>query len=100
MMTELLLEKFTAVSCIGHGVSATLDALRNQRGGLAPCAFETAQIDTWIGEVSGIDEVEIPRELGKFNCRNNRLALMGLRQDDFEEAVARSAGRWGQRRIG
>jgi 3-oxoacyl-[acyl-carrier-protein] synthase-1 len=100
MMTALLLETFTAVSCIGHGVSATVDALRNQRGGLAPCTFETAQIDTWTGEVRGVDEVEIPRDLSTFSCRNNRLALLGLRQDDFEDAVARSAGRWGRRRIG
>src|ERR1700761_3062792 len=100
MMSALLLETFTAVSCIGHGVSATLDALRNQRGGLSPCTFETAQIDTWTGEVSGVDDVELPRDLSTFNCRNNRLALLGLRQDGFEDAVARSASRWGRGRIG
>jgi 3-oxoacyl-[acyl-carrier-protein] synthase-1 len=100
MMTELLLKKFTAVSCIGHGLSATLEALRNQRGGLAPCTFETAKIDTCTGEVSAIDAEELPRTLRKFNCRNNRLAQLGLRQDGFADAVAQSAGCWGTRRIG
>jgi 3-oxoacyl-[acyl-carrier-protein] synthase I len=99
-MTELLFEKFTAVSCIGHGVRATLDALQSQRGGLAPCNFETAEIDTCTGEVSGIDGEELPGGLRKFNCRNNRLAQLGLRQDGFADAVARSAGRWGPRRVG
>ena len=35
-MTELLLKEYTATSCIGHGRLATLEALRAQRGGLAP----------------------------------------------------------------
>jgi 3-oxoacyl-[acyl-carrier-protein] synthase-1 len=100
MMTELLLKKFTAVSCIGHGLSATLEALWNQRGGLAPCTFESAEIDTCTGEVSGIEDEELPQTLRKFNCRNNRLAQLGLRQDGFTDAVAQSAGRWGARRIG
>ena len=54
-MTELLLKEYTATSCIGHGRAATLEALRAERGGLAPCTFETAAIDTWTGEVSGTD---------------------------------------------
>jgi 3-oxoacyl-[acyl-carrier-protein] synthase-1 len=99
-MTELLFKKFTAVSCIGHGLGAMLDALQSQRGGLAPCTFETAEIDTYTGEVSGIDDEELPGALRTFNCRNNRLAHLGLRQDGFADAVARSAGRWGAQRVG
>jgi len=100
MSIELLIRKFTAVSCIGQGVRATLEALRRQRGGLAPCAFETAEIDTCIGEVAGIDAEQLPAALRTFDCRNNRLAQLGLRQDGFAEAVAQSAGRWGSRRVG
>src|SRR5947199_7936205 len=54
-MTELLLKEYTATSCIGRGRAATLDALRSRRGGLASCTFETASIDTWTGEVRGVD---------------------------------------------
>ena len=99
-MTELLLKQYTATSCIGHGRAATLGALRSQRGGLAPCAFETAAIDTWTGEVSGVDAERLPAALTQFDCRNNRLAHLGLRQDGFVDAVAQSVGRWGCRRIG
>jgi 3-oxoacyl-[acyl-carrier-protein] synthase I len=99
-MTELLLKEYTATSCVGHGRLATLEALRAQRGGLAPCTFETAAIDTWTGKVSGIDDERLPAQLRKFDCRNNRLAQLGLRQDGFADAVAHSVGRWGRRRIG
>src|SRR3982075_446257 len=99
-MTPLLLKEYTATSCIGHGRLAMLEALRAQRGGLAPCTFEGAEIDTWTGEVSGIDDERFPKELRRFDCRNNRLAQLALRQDGFANAVALSVGRWGRRRIG
>jgi 3-oxoacyl-[acyl-carrier-protein] synthase-1 len=99
-MTELLLKEYTATSCVGHGRLAMLAALRAQRGGLAPCTFERAQLDTWTGEVSGIDAEPLPKELRRFDCRNNRLAQLALRQDGFADAVAQSVGRWGRRRIG
>ncbi len=99
-MTELLLKEYTATSCIGQGRLATLEALRQQRGGLAPCSFESASIDTWVGEVSGLGAVQLPPALGQFDCRNNRLAYLGLQQDGFAEAVAMSIGRWGRRRVG
>jgi 3-oxoacyl-[acyl-carrier-protein] synthase-1 len=99
-MTELLLKEFTATSCIGRGRLAMLDALRQQRGGLAPCSFESAAIDTWAGEVRGLESERLPAALQEFDCRNNRLAYLGLRQDGFVEAVEASIGRWGRRRVG
>lgn len=99
-MTELLLKQYTATSCVGHGRLETLNSLRAQRGGLAPCTFERAELDTWTGEVRGIDEERLPDDLRHFDCRNNRLAQLALRQDGFLEAVAQSVRRWGRRRIG
>src|SRR3984885_11999529 len=99
-MSPLQLTHFTAVSAVGHGVAETLEALEQQRGGLAPCAFESVDLPTHIGEVRGVDAVALPNELSGFNCRNNRLAQLGLLQDGFAEAVAKSTTRWGSRRIG
>jgi 3-oxoacyl-[acyl-carrier-protein] synthase I len=99
-MTPLVLTHFTATSCIGRGLQETLATLRERRTGLAPCKFETVELDTYIGEVSGSDAEQIPDELGNFNCRNNRLAQLALRQDGFSAAVAEIAGRWGRRRVG
>jgi 3-oxoacyl-[acyl-carrier-protein] synthase-1 len=99
-MKPLLLKNFTATSCIGKGVAATLDSLLEQRSGLQDCRFETVDIKTHIGEVEGVDDTHLPQELRRFDCRNNRLAELALRQDGFLPAVRQSAERWGTRRVG
>ncbi|MGH8137383.1 MAG: beta-ketoacyl-[acyl-carrier-protein] synthase family protein [Steroidobacteraceae bacterium] len=99
-MTPVLLRNYTAVSCIGRGSHAILDAMRAQRCGLAPCTFDTVALDTCTGEVSAVDDERLPHALRAFDCRNNRLAQAGLRQDGFAEAVEESIGRWGRRRVG
>ena len=58
-MKPVLLTHFTATSCLGRGLDATLEALRGQRGGLAPCTFPRADLDTWIGEVPGADAAPV-----------------------------------------
>src|SRR6185437_3489874 len=100
VMTSLVLRRVTATSCIGRGLQATLESLHAQRSGLVRCAFETVDLDTHIGEVPGVDDVRLPARLRRFDCRNNRLAQLGLAEDGFEEAVAACAGRWGRHRVG
>ena len=92
-MTPIWLSHFTATSCIGRGLGQTLAALREQRSGLAPCGFETVELETFIGEVEGVDEVQLPTHLADFECRNNRLALLGLMQDGFGDAVRAAMAR-------
>jgi 3-oxoacyl-[acyl-carrier-protein] synthase-1 len=99
-VSPLALTAFTATSCLGRGLDATFAALEAGRTGLTPCAFETVTLDTHVGEVPGVDAAPLPRELAEFECRNNRLALLGLRQDGFDQAVRAAAGRLGSRRIG
>jgi 3-oxoacyl-[acyl-carrier-protein] synthase-1 len=96
----LLLAEFTATSCVGQGVAPTLSALVEQRSGLKRCEFETVKIDTHIGEVPGVDAQPLPKDLQIFNCRNNRLAELGVQQDGFFDAVQSAAARWGRRRVG
>jgi 3-oxoacyl-[acyl-carrier-protein] synthase-1 len=80
-LIPLWIPHFTATSAIGRGLPQTLAALRQSRGGLVPCAFDTVDLPTFIGEVPGVDGVELPAELSAFDCRNNRLAFLGLMQD-------------------
>jgi len=96
----LSLSAFTVTSSLGRGLEATLAALEGGRTGLKPCAFETVALETYVGEVPGVDEEPLPAELRDFECRNNRLALLGLRQDGFDEAVRALARRLGRQRIG
>jgi 3-oxoacyl-[acyl-carrier-protein] synthase I len=99
-MRPLLLRKFTATSSIGKGVAATLESLIEQRSGLKSCQFETVEIATHVGEVAGVDDDGLPENLQKFECRNNRLAELALRQDGFFDAVQQTAEHWGRRRVG
>lgn len=96
----LWLSHFTATSSIGRGLRPTLDALRTQRAGLAPCTFDTVDLATFTGEVVGLDAVQLPADLAEFDCRNNRLALLGLMQDGFSDAVAAAARKYGAHRVG
>ena len=101
MLNSLWLSHFTAASCLGHGLEATLAALRAQKSGLVPCAFETVtDLATHIGEVAGVDQAPLPASLAEYECRNNRLAYLGLRQDGFNAAVGAAAARYGRRRVG
>ncbi len=99
-MRALLVDKFTATSCLGNGLTATLESLINQRSGLKSCKFETVDIKTHIGEVNGVDAIRLPDNLRNFDCRNNRLAELALQQDEFFDAVQQAAERWGPRRVG
>lgn len=99
-MTPLWLSHFTATSSIGRGRNQTLAALHERRAGLTPCTFDTVDLATFIGEVAGVDTVEIPPHLADFDCRNNRLALLGLLQDGFAEAIRAAIAKYGAQRIG
>src|ERR1700728_1991263 len=99
-MTPLQLTHFTATSCLGRGLTATLAALEAAHSGLAPCHFETAELQTYIGEVADVDAVRLPQALQHFDCRNNRLAQLGLMQDGFDVAVHAAVERYGAARVG
>jgi 3-oxoacyl-[acyl-carrier-protein] synthase I len=99
-MNPLVLSKFTATSCIGRGTAQTLAALLAERTGLAPCRFDTVRLDTHVGEVPDVDAQRLPPEFRRYECRNNRLAEIGLEQDGFAEAVEEAASRLGRARLG
>jgi len=99
-LKPLLLSHFTTISCIGRGLAQTLEALRQRRSGLKRCDFDTAELDTYIGEVAGVDDVAIRSDLRDFDCRNNRLLQMTLEQDGFADAVNAAAQKYGHDRIG
>lgn len=99
-MKPLLLSHFTATSCIGRGLAETLNALQQGLHALKPCHFETVDLQTYIGEVEGLDTVKMPAHMQAYDCRNNRLAQLGLMQDGFDLAVLDAAQQYGPDRIG
>jgi 3-oxoacyl-[acyl-carrier-protein] synthase I len=99
-MLPLWLRAYTATSCIGQGLAPSLSTLEQHRSGLKPCDFETVDLDTYIGEVDGVDAQQLPPTLQEFDCRNNRLAELALQQDGFFATVQSAIARLGKKRVG
>jgi 3-oxoacyl-[acyl-carrier-protein] synthase-1 len=99
-MNPLQLSYFTLTTCLGAGLGDNLKALQQQRSGLAPCAFETVQLDTAIGTVAELDCVVLRADLHEFDCRNNRLAQLALLQDDFSANTSAALTRYSPERVG
>lgn len=97
-MTPLGISHFTATSALGRGLDAHLQALLDERSGLHDTGFETSHLHTWTGEVAGL-ETPLPTAFFDWDCRNNRLAELGLQQDGFIDAVAAARARYGADRI-
>jgi 3-oxoacyl-[acyl-carrier-protein] synthase-1 len=87
-------------NALGRGVNASLYALKAGQGGLTPCDFADADLQTYIGRVRDIDEEPLTGALAKYDCRNNRLAKIGLEQDRFAHAVENLKLHYGNERIG
>jgi 3-oxoacyl-[acyl-carrier-protein] synthase-1 len=98
-MTPLPITHATLTTSLGRGLQAHLAAIEDQRCGLAPCAFEDVDLPGWIGRVEGLEDAALPAELHAFECRNNRLAWLGLQQDGLGEAVLAARERWGAHRV-
>jgi len=96
----LAISHYSVVNCLGTGAQAVTGAIRERRSGLVPCDFETVALETWIGRVAGLEQVRIRADLAAYDCRNNRLAQLGLDTDGFAGAVAAARSRYGAVRIG
>ena len=99
-MKPIRLSSYTMTTCLGRGLDAARAALRADASGLTKCNFETVTLDTYVGEIAGVDAQVMPAGLERFDCRNNRAAELALAQDGFEAAVARTAARVGAARVG
>jgi 3-oxoacyl-[acyl-carrier-protein] synthase I len=90
----------TLSTSLGLGLDANWQAISTQASGLTPCQFETVTLPTYIGEVQGVDAIQLSADHALFDCRNNRLAELALRQDGFLQAIERLKNTYGAQRIG
>ena len=95
----LQISAFTATSAVGVGKEPLLSALEQSKSGLRANDFGATPLPTWIGRVDGLEEISLPEDLAFWDCRNNRLAWLGLQADGFIEAVAAARKRYGPARI-
>lgn len=98
-VTSLSVSAYTAVNALGRGRDAIFSALQQRRSGLVSCSPDIADLGTFVGRVSHIEAAPVTGTLQDFDCRNNRLARIGLQQDGFEQAVEAARCRYGASRI-
>lgn len=95
----LAVSAYTATSALGLGLDAHRQALRQQRSGLRTNDFSSAPLPCWIGRVDGVEDAALPINLAQWDCRNNRLAWLGLQQDDFLAKAYAARERYGATRL-
>ena len=99
-MQPVYLAHYTLTTCLGRGRDANWQAIVQQRTGLQPCKFETAELPTFVGQVKGVELEAMPPRLADHLCRNNQLAQLALQQDGFSKAVEEAIKSFGRDRIG
>jgi len=90
---------YTATTAVGAGRDAMRDALLARRSGLRVNDFADAPVPGFVGRVAGVEDAALPAALAGFDCRNHRLAWLGLHQDGFADAVVAARARLGAARI-
>ena len=91
-MSPLAISAYTATSALGRGLDAHLAALQESRSGLrandfSNMDFSSAPLACWIGRVDDVEALPLPAAHASWECRNNRLAWLGLQQDGFLDRV-------------
>jgi 3-oxoacyl-[acyl-carrier-protein] synthase-1 len=89
----------SATSALGRGLAAHIEALRGARGGLAINDFSSVPLECRIGRVAGVEGTALPTDVAHWDCRNNRLAWIGLQQDGLPDAIAAAVARHGATRV-
>jgi 3-oxoacyl-[acyl-carrier-protein] synthase I len=95
----LSITAFTATCAAGFGRAELLRALDAAQTGLRPNDFGREPLATFVGRVAGLEDAPLPAGLSIYECRNNRLAWLGLQRDGFIGAVAAARARYGADRI-
>jgi 3-oxoacyl-[acyl-carrier-protein] synthase I len=98
-IAPLRITAHTATSAAGRGRDALLDALRTRRSGLTPNDFGSTPLACWIGRVAGLEDAPLPARFANWECRNNRLAWLGLQADGFLDAALAARARYGADRV-
>ncbi|MEM8943457.1 MAG: beta-ketoacyl-ACP synthase, partial [Pseudomonadota bacterium] len=87
---------YESTSAAGINVSELRRAIDTRQSGLRRNDLPGSSIDTWIGKVPGLEEIE----LGHWQSRNNALADLAYRQGELEATVEALKTQVGSHRVG
>lgn len=94
-MRPLVVLDYTLSTALGTGRAAQLQGLRTAQSGLTS-GYDDCALPCWVGRVAGLDQPLA----NEWDCRNNRLAELGLQQDGFIDAALRLKAQYGAARVG
>lgn len=100
-MTPLQITSYTITTALGNGLEANWRSLMSSQSGLQPCSFDNiADIQTYVGHIPSLDQQHLDGQWSRYDCRNNRLALLALQQDNFIDTVNSAIEKYEAHRIG
>ncbi|HEY7773606.1 MAG TPA: beta-ketoacyl-ACP synthase [Marinagarivorans sp.] len=96
-MINISIIDYSSCSAAGSNLRELREALRSQRSGLSNEKLPGSTVDTWLGRVAAIDDVT---DLGRWQSRNNALALLGLESASLQSHLSALTRRYSSSRIG
>jgi len=98
-MKQIQISTYTLSCALGAGMDTIRESIAAQRSGLTNEPWPGSDVNTWLGRVAQVEELEA--ELPDTSrSRNNQLALVGLNQDGFRASVQEEVKRHGAARVG
>jgi 3-oxoacyl-[acyl-carrier-protein] synthase-1 len=88
---------YTLTCAAGHGMADVRQSITAERTGLSGDAWPGSEVETVLGQVFGLYDTNLKVD-AQDECRNNRLALLGLNSDGFIDAVERVKDEFGRDR--
>ena len=93
---EIVVADYNCVSAAGSDIDALRQSLANGKSGLRPNDLIHSQLETWIGRVEGVEDIDI----GPWQSRNNALAELGLMSGSIMANIDRLKSAYCPNRIG
>ena len=87
---------YQSTSAAGNNLAELREAIRLQKSGLRVNDFPRSDLNTWIGRVDGVEDID----LGEWQSRNNALAHLGYSQGTIQDNVEKLKQRFSSNRIG
>ena len=93
---DIRLLDYQSTSAAGLNISALRIALDSQLSGLRKNDIAGSGLETWIGRVNGVEEID----LAEWQSRNNALAYLGLQQGSILKNLEHLKSRYESSRLG
>lgn len=100
MHSTICIVDYDLVCAAGIGLQSVRDALRQQRSGLIPNQFPGCALNTYVGEVTAVDQFVWSQSEAHWRSRNNALIDLALQQGSLQKSLARIRSRIRPERIG